>query len=194
MRRTVGLQRRRFLQLGIAGSVALAVGGSLRWLAFGYRLAPGEACVALSVKELCIVKAVVGALLPASDRFPSGESLGIAQRVDEQVWAAPRSVRSEFGAALQLFEHAPPLHGFAGRFTSLSSDAQRAYFQRVLVGHNASLRQIGVGLKQIVHMLYYARPEVWPALGYEGPFVEKPVPPDSRIAYLELLTNKRGSR
>jgi hypothetical protein len=187
----VNPRRRSFLKLGLLGAVALAAGGSLRWFTYGYRREPGEITLALSTKELCIVKAVIRALLPASDEFPSGESLGVAQRVDEQLWAAPRDVRSQFGAGLRLFEHAPVLHGYAGRFTSLSPDEQRAYFQDLLVGKNASLRQIAAGLKQVVHLLYYARPEVWPKIGYDGPWVPAAVLPDSRVAYLDLLSKKR---
>lgn len=190
------LPRRRLLKLGIGGAVLLTASGfALRWFSAGYdrQLTQGEVPIALSGKELAIVKAYVAALLPADDALPSGVALGIHQRIDEELWAASSAVRNDAKAGLQLFEHAPLLNGFGARFTALEPDAQRAYVGRALVGTNDALRQIASALKQLSHLLYYARPEVWKAIGYDGPWVPTAVPPDSHIAYQDLLKRKRSA-
>ncbi len=190
--------RRRFLRLGLGGGLLLAAGGGLlgwRFMSRGYDrlLAPSDVPIALSIKEFAIVKALVAALLPAEDGFPAGESLGVAQRVDEEVFAASPEVGSELKAGLQLFEHATLVNGFGARFTALPAAAQRAYLLKLLSGSNNTLCVIALALKEMVHLFYYAHPEVWMRIGYDGPLVERAVPPESAIVYGALLRKKGGA-
>lgn len=189
------MNRRRFLRLGIGGAVVLVAGGGvLRWVAMGYaeQLGPGEIPVALSIKELAIVKAFVATLLPEVDGFPSGLALGVHQRIDEEVWSASDGTRRDVKNGLQLFEHATLLHGHRARFTSLDLAAREAYVRALLAGEPGALQQVAFGLKEMAYLFYYCRPETWTRIGYEGPFVAEAKPPESHVGYQALLAKRRG--
>lgn len=186
--------RRAFLKLGVGTTALLAVGGGVAsWVGSGYGalLGPGDVPVALSVKELAVVRALVDALFPEEGAFPSGLSIGLPQRIDEELWAAPERTRGPLKDGIQLLEHVPPLYGHMHRFTALDRARRVAVFEAVLGSGRSTLRQIGVALKQLTHLYYFAHPAVWKAIGYDGPFIEKPVPPDSRVAYERLLSARR---
>ncbi len=188
--------RRRLLKLGSGGAIALAVGGgALRWLAGGYssQLEKDEVPIALSTKELAIVKALVAALLPAEEGFPAGVALRVHQRIDEEMWAASEGTRSDLKNGLQLFEHATITHGYASRFTSLDPASRVAYFDKLLRGEPGALQQIAVALKELVYLFYYCRDETWKVIGYDGPLVGVVKPPDSHVAYRDLLSKRRVS-
>ncbi len=188
--------RRRFIQLGVAGTAALtAVGGGLRFFgAFGYshRLAPQDLPIALSAKEFAVVKALCEILLPETPGFPSGESLGVPQRIDEEVWATSPRLASDLKTCLQLLEHAPVMVGHFGRFSALDPEVRARAFQALLTSQTDVLVQISVGLKEMVHFFYYVRKETWTGIGYEGPFVPEAVPPESSKAYAALLASRRN--
>lgn len=183
--------RRRVLTLGATGAALLAVGGGLSWVALGYRVADGDVPIALSTKELAVVRAVVETLLPGGEGIPSGLSLGVHQRIDEELWSAPEAVRSDLKAALHLLEHAPPLQGFAGRFTRLHPADRERVFVGWLRSERAVLAQAANGLKQMCQLFAYTSPQTWAAIGYDGPWVERPAPPPSSVAYAALLAERR---
>ncbi len=186
--------RRRLLKLGAGAAVVAAVGGgALRWFRFGYAplLSPAEHPLALSVKEFAVAKAVVEAVTPAEDGLPSGLALGLPQRVDEQVWGAPEGLRDDLQNGLQLLEHGTLLFGYRSRFTALPPAARRACLEAMMGGSNELLRQVAQGLKELVHLLYYSQPQVWAAIGYEGPYVANAVPPASALAYRATLAGVR---
>jgi hypothetical protein len=183
------LPRRRFLRLGVVSGALFAAGGAgLAWWSLGYRamLGPEDRPIATTAKEFAIVKALVRALLPADGDLPSGESLALAQRVDEELWAADPGAREEIAWGLQLLEHLPRAYGLRGRLTELSPEEARDYLQRVLIGPHEALRQVAIALRQLLHLLYYASPSTWPAIGYGGPFVAEAVPPETRVRYRGL--------
>ncbi len=187
--------RRSFLKIGLGGTLMLAAGGGIfgwRFWSSGYAqlLAPDETPLALSIKEFAIAKAFVRALLPAEDGFPAGESLGIPQRIDEEVWAAAPELASDLKAGLLLLEHATLWSGHRSRFTRLAPDEQRLYLGRLLAGANSTLCLIALAFKQMTHLFYYGHPAVWQRIGYDGPLVEKAVPPDSAITYQALLRGR----
>ena len=188
--------RRRFLKLGLAGTVGFtALGTGLRFLGvFGYadKLAPRDTPIALSTKEFAVVKALSEILLPASPGFPSGEELGIPQRVDEEVWAAQPKLASDLKLGLQVLEHAPLLYGHLGRFTALDPETRARAFRSMLTSDNQVLVQVCSGFKLMFHFFYYNREATWKGIGYEGPFVPTPVPPESARAYAALLAERRG--
>lgn len=192
---SVDRNRRRLLKLGLGGAIAVAAGGGiLRWVFGGYasQLDASEQPIALSTKELAIVKAFIAALLPDEDGFPSGVLLGVHQRIDEEIWAASEATRSDFKNGLQVFEHATVLHGHRARFTSLDLAARRAYASELLAGEPGVLQQITFALKELAHLFYYVRPETWKRIGYDGPFVAEAKPPESHVAYQDLLSKRRA--
>lgn len=186
--------RRRFLAAGLGGAALLGTGGLLGWVKLGYSLPPGEVALALSIKEMAIVRALVEALLPASDGLPSGLELGVHQRIDEELWSQPDAVRSDLKAALQLIEHGPPLFGSFGRMTSLSPEERVRVFEQMLTSGVDVVVQAGVAFKQLCQIFYFTRPEVWPHIGYDGPWMLTPKPPASSLRYAELLEEARAKK
>lgn len=183
------LPRRRFLRLGVvSGALFAATGAGLAWWSVGYRglLTPEDRPIALTAKEFAVVKALVRALLPEDGDLPSGESLGLAQRVDEELWAADPGAREEIAWGLQLLEHLPRLYGLRGRLTELTPEGARDYLARVLGGPREALRQVVFALRQLLHLLYYANHATWVAIGYGGPFVAEPAPPETHARYRSL--------
>lgn len=188
-----GTTRRRFLSAGIGGAALLGAGGLLgRWVASGYALPSGDVTLALSTKEMVVVRAIVDALFAGDDAFPSGLSLEIHQRVDEEVWAQPDEVRADLRAALQLLEHAPPFFGRLGRLSSLPREARVDVYQAMLTRGPDVVVQAAVALKQLTSIHYFAHPAVWPHLGYDGPWVKEPRPPASHLAYRARLAKARA--
>jgi len=188
--------RRAVLRLGVGGAVLLAAfGGVAAWITAGYasQLDPTDAPVALSVKELAVVRALVDALFPAEDGFPSGIELGVHQRVDEEIWAAAEVTRSGLKSGLALMEHLPPLYGHAHRFTALSREARVRVFDAMLRSKTETIRQIAVALKQATQLFYYGNEKVWPHIHYDGVFIKTPRPPASSVAYASLLRARRGA-
>lgn len=185
--------RRQLIQLGIGGAALLALGGGLlRFMGSGYALRPGEVAIGLSVKQLCVARALVETLAPGGDGMPSGLELGLPQRVDEQVWAADEGMAQDICAALELVEHAPPLLGHFGRFTSLGLAARGEVFERMLRSRRDLFVQIAIAFKQLIQLCYYADERVWPAIGYDGPWIKEAKPPASALAYAKLFADKGG--
>jgi hypothetical protein len=188
--------RRAVLRLGVGGAALLAVGGGVAaWITAGYAslLDPTDVPIALSVKELAVVRAIVDAFFPAEGGFPSGIELGVHQRVDEELWAAPEFTRSGLKSGLALMEHLPPLYGHPHRFTALSREARVAVFDAMLKSKTETIRQIAFALKQATQLFYYGHEKVWPSIHYDGVFVPTPKPPASSIAYASLLKARRGA-
>lgn len=188
--------RRTVLRLGFAGAAVLSLGGGVAsWMTTGYasQLDPADVPIALSAKEFAVVRALVDALFPGEDGFPAGLAVGLAQRVDEEIWAANDYTRGALKDGLQVLEHLPPLYGYPHRFTALSRDARVAIFGKLLASRTNTIRQIAVALKQMTHLFYYANARVWPSIHYDGPFVPTPKPPASAIAYADLVKSRRPS-
>jgi hypothetical protein len=179
------------LALGGGGAALLGCGGALSWLTVGYALPPGDAPIGLSVKELAIVRAIVEAVLPEDGDLPSGLSLGVHQRIDEEVWSAPDDVRADLSAAIQLLEVLPPLYGFPGRLSRLRPDQRVAYLEALLRAGPTPIVQAVTALKQMCHLFAYVHDRTWAAIGYDGPWVSIPRPPPSSVRYAELLTAAR---
>ncbi|HYO55744.1 MAG TPA: hypothetical protein VEU50_23465 [Archangium sp.] len=186
------MTRRRLLAAGLGGGALLLVGSGLRWFTSGYQLLPGEASVGLSVKELCVVRSLVEMFFPASGALPSGVALGVHQRIDEEVWSQPQAMREDLQAAIQLIEHAPLLLGFSGRMSSLDLPEREKAFQRLLASDRDVVVQAAVALKQMAHLFYYGHPDTWKAIGYDGPWQPRPLPPESSARYQSFMVDAAG--
>lgn len=187
--------RRAWLKLGLAGGAVLAVGGGVAaWLSWGYdrRLGARDRPVSLSVKEFAVVRAVVDALAPGSGDLPAGNEIGVAQRVDEELWAASEKQRTQLKQGLQLLEHLPLAYGRASRFTALDSDDAAQLLVELVASDRDAVRQLALALKQLVHLKYYGDDRTWAAMGYDGPLGIAPKPPVSHVAYARLVARRGG--
>lgn len=187
--------RRRWLKLSLAGGALFAVGGgALAWLSWGYgrKLGARDRPIALSVKEFAVVRAVVDALAPGHGDAPPGNELGVAQRVDEEVWATTEQQRSQLKQGLQLLEHLPLAYGRAARFSALDPEDAAELFAELLASDRDSVRQLALALKQLVHLKYYGDDRTWAAIGYDGTLGIAPKPPASHVAYARLVARRGG--
>ena len=91
--------RRTLLLGGFGAGVFVAAASGWAWMSVGYSLPPNTVAIALTEKELAVVAALTEALVPGEDGMPNGVALGVPQRVDEEVWAAPPAIQSDLKAA-----------------------------------------------------------------------------------------------
>lgn len=189
------LTRRRLIQTGVAGSALLAVGGTvLGWATLGYHLEPGEWAIGLSVKEFCVVRALVATIVPGGGKLKPGVELGVPQRIDEEVWAADDGMRADIRNILQFIEHVPPVYGHFGRFSSLGREAREKVLRSLMTSSQTIFVQAAMAAKELVYLYYYSHDETWDALGYPGPLVDYNKPPASALRYQQLIATRKARK
>lgn len=172
------LSRRRFLRAGIAGGVALGVGGVLAWQTSGYEVpaAIASKLEALSPKEYLIVEALARRVLRGDGPgYPTADEVSAARFVDGLVARLDGETRLDLKRLLHLLEHGLPLRaGKLGRFTRLSGEAQDAVLARMEQSEIGILRGAFESLKSLCLMAYFRDARTWGAIGYDGPLVGRP--------------------
>lgn len=187
---TLSTTRRRLLAGGVVSAVALAGGGALSWFTLGYRKSDRR-FVALSDKEAVVVASLVDAFFPKDGDLPAGADLGLVDRIDEELFSQPAAVRDDVKAAIQLIEHAPPLFGAFGRFSSLDRATRVRVFRALMQRGPDVVVQAAVGLKEIASLAYWSNEKTWGAIGYDGPWQKTPVPPPSHDRWLAAVGGNR---
>ncbi|MFM2162899.1 MAG: AmpG [Pseudomonadota bacterium] len=183
--------RRAFLQTSALGAAALTVGGLGVGLRPGRVVEPSRPLRALTPRAFSVIAAVAervnpgGPSLAGRPDFPAAGRLGVAEAVDDLLATCPPGMVAEVEQACTLFEN--PLTnllvaGTPTAFTAMDAVAQ----DRVLEGWRTSpiglRRQVYKALRTLTASAYYARPEVWPALGYAGPLAAAIVTPAAQTA------------
>jgi hypothetical protein len=166
--------RRGFLKKGLVGGLLLAAGGGsylftrktvpLPGLAQGLRV--------LSAEEATVLLAIADRLVPEREHFPRPNAVGLTTRIDELVAALPPPTQKELHQLLRLFENALSGLVFEGIYQTFTASSPEAKDRRLAgwAQSRVALRRTGSrALRRLVHMAYYASPEVFPALGYPGP-------------------------
>jgi hypothetical protein len=166
--------RRGFLKKGLVGGLLLAAGGGsylftrktvpLPGLAQGLRV--------LSAEEATVLLAIADRLVPEREHFPRPAAVGLTTRIDELVAALPAPTQKELHQLLRLFENALSGLVFEGIYQTFTASPPEAKDRRLAgwAQSRVALRRTGSrALRRLIHMAYYASPEVFPALGYPGP-------------------------
>ena len=180
------LARRRLL----LGSAAFAAGALVTHRLTGYRL-PGWRGEVLSERQALIVMAAAEALLPPvpplANPAPAPPDFRlVAVGVDTYLQGLPVASRREIALLLMVVEQGTmPLGGHLNRLTRLPV-AERQAFLAALQQRGGQLADAAKGIRDLVMLGYYQRPESWPALGYPLPPVP-PKPRPMRAAYAALL-------
>jgi hypothetical protein len=188
--RGVKFSRRSALSVGgVAGLLLLGI-GTVRLRVFA-PVVPHADFLVLGQREKHTVDALVAALFPADGALPSGESVGLARALDEQIWAAVPAARADMLAALLLLECVPPVFGSLATFSSLDAAARTRVFEAMLRSKRDVFCRVAVGLKQLLSIAYYSAPATWEVLGYDGPWVKNAKPPPSAIRYAHLVSSKQ---
>jgi hypothetical protein len=169
------LSRRRWLKwsLGAAGALVGGAGGGVAVLRGS---APAVAGLkVLSAHQYRTMAALASALLPRGGPFPQGaEDFDLARAFDGYLADEPPWAQRESTAALLLLELGPVL--FARRlatFSNLSAEERLAHFESWAASESALRREVALGLRRFLSVLFYDSPAVWPALSYDGPLVKE---------------------
>ena len=125
---------------------------------------------ALPMREYAILRAVARRLVPEEPDAPGADSLGVAVRVDQELAFHSPRLQNDLRDALRLTEWWPLATRFA-RFTRLDPAAQDAELAAMATSRLAVRRSAFQGLKLLVVFFTYTRPETWPLVGYQGPWV-----------------------
>jgi hypothetical protein len=150
---------------------AAGLGGLTLHQLGGYGSPSGVTLQVLSAREFVVLSAAGARFLDGMD---ADAPAAAAEWIDGYLARREAWVRREVKALLGLLEQSPPLVTRRwSRFSRLAPDEQH----RLLVawsGHRWSvLRQGYLGLKALLLMGAYRRPETWAAIGYPGPLLER---------------------
>lgn len=118
---------------------------------------------------------VADAFVPRGGAFPLGAiDVDLAGRIERYVATSAPDLEGALRGALLVVEWASPLlAGRFARFSSLDLDARTSCLEALLHSRLALARDAFVGLKQLVTFQFYAVDEVFPSVGYEGPWVQR---------------------
>jgi len=165
------MQRRRWLQWGVAGVATLAVlgGAASRWQ-------PAWKDDALSPPGRELVAALAAAFLdgslPTATLAQAAALRVVSDRTGELILALPAHSRAELQQLLSLLIHPAGRLGLAGLHRPWA-EASVAQVQEALqtMRHSAiTLRQQAyLALHDIVGSAYFSDPSTWAQLGYPGP-------------------------
>jgi hypothetical protein len=175
---TRGITRRDWLKLA-AGGATLAILGGLAWhfRQLRLRLYP------ITDHERAILTRIVDLLVPR-DETPGAVDLGVHQRVIGELDVDRTRAKASAEALLGLDRDARARHG--ADFLALDEAPQ----EDLLLSLAAAPRSTPAGrfvrlLRHDTMRFYYAHPEVWPSLGFDGPpqprgFLDYTEPPRPR--------------
>jgi hypothetical protein len=126
---------------------------------------PGDPTTVLSAAERKLLLAVAERIVPEIGGMPPAEREAIAATIDDAIAARPKALRVQFRVFLRLLKWLPALrHGAPlDRLPPETRDRVLRAFQ----GSPVARLRLGVwGIKTLVFMGYYGRPEVGAAIGY----------------------------
>ncbi len=165
------MERRRFLQLGIASAAVLGVaGGALALLRPG--LVEGRLSAAGRDVMRAVSRAVLDGSLPA-EAAAQAKAIGAQMlRLDATVATFVVPTQDELSQLLAVLASAPGRIGLAG-LTPDWPDASVAQLQQALqsmrVSSLALRMQAYHGLRDLCNAAWYADASAWVQLGYPGP-------------------------
>lgn len=169
------ISRRRFLRGALAvGGVLLGAGGGGLLALRGY--APsvdGLAC--LSDHEYQTLARLALALFPPGGAFAVGaDRVDLARAFDKYLSDEPEHNVRDLRRALTWFEYGPVLYEHRAKtFSHLSEEERLAHFERWAASDDPLRRQVALAFRKFMSLVFYDTPEVWPAIGYDGPRYRK---------------------
>lgn len=114
-----------------------------------------------------MITRVVDLMVPR-DETPGAVDLGIDQRVIQELESNRSLAKAYAWALLDLDREAALMH--RDNFLALDAATQERLLQGLAdAPRSTSGRRIVLKLREDTMRYYYARPEVWPSLGFDGP-------------------------
>ena len=169
--RAPGLSRRHLL-LGFAGLV-----GSVAVLrSTGYPPAPAGLGTLVRA-EVEVLRAAIDAMIVPTPSHDAATE--IIRRIDRFVATQRPFMRWQIHGALSVVEQGPLVFARRwSRFSHLTRTERRAVLD-ALVARGGVSAEAGRGVRDLVMLGHYQRPESWSALGYRGPWVGPAPRPDA---------------
>lgn len=168
------VSRRVFLRrsLHAAGALALAPGLSIGCAPDDVARAPADLRV-LDPDEWVLLDVVADTFIPRGGAFELGaRDVDLARRIDAFLADESAAVRRGLSSALLVVEWGSPLvSGRMARFSRLDPDERAACIDALCRSRIGLLRDVYAGLKQLCIFTFYAIDAVWPAVGYDGPWL-----------------------
>lgn len=162
----VELGRRGVLRASLSGVMLLTAGSVWPFGCRGYPEPPVRLQF-FSAETYAVFQAIARAILGLGD-----DPADVAAEVDRLVARMDRSVRRDIRWILRIFEHGTHLFDLKGRrFTRLAREDQEQYLRGWMESSMGARRIVFRALKLMASLGYYGKPETWPAIGYDGPWL-----------------------
>jgi hypothetical protein len=169
----MALSRRGFLKVGIAGALALAVGGGIYRYAYrparpGRFVLDGEARAAIDA----IVPAMLAGALPTDGPARHAAIARATDGVQRAILGLPLATQKEIQDLFGLLALAPARRFLAGvpvSWAEASAGQVGAFLQSWRLHRLGMLQAAYHALHDLVLGAWYADPAAWPAIGYPGP-------------------------
>ncbi len=163
----VDLTRRALLRTGLGGALLLAFGAVLPSGCARYSPAP-RSLKFLTRKEFAVVTLAATRILG----LPVEAKEDIGSFIDGLLYDLPPTTQGQARLMLRVVEHGTHLFDLkAKRFTRLSPVDQDVYLRGWMESSLGARRVIFRALKTLAALGYYAQPDTWPAIGYDGPWL-----------------------
>jgi len=122
-----------------------------------------------------VALAVADALFgPLGAPFPDPASTDFARIYRDFLQGLAPELQHDLELVLRVVEYSPPLIiGRFARFRSLDRRARSGHLDKLSRHPIAPLRTAARALHMLLAPLYFSTDETWPALGYDGPWVDR---------------------
>jgi len=188
------LSRRRFLHTGLGGALLLAFGAILP--AGCERYSPAKRNLKfLTRKEYAVATQAAVRILG----LPDGARDEIGVFIDGLLAELPPTSQRQARMMLRVVEHGTHLFDLkTKRFTRLSPAEQDAYLRGWMESSLGARRVIFRALKAMAALGFYAQPESWESIGYDGPVLDRDYPssdfrPEEPVA-ISAVERRMGAR
>ncbi|TGK08503.1 hypothetical protein EHO58_07875 [Leptospira selangorensis] len=180
------LSRRTFLRLGLAGSGALVLGGSICILNRSSRQLPKA--LFFSESELEILAALSEAILPEAANAPTYKEAKVLERLDEEFYFVDPFLSDDFKTLIMVLEYLPFFHWKFSRFSKLSLESRREFLSELNHSDSDTVRAVWANLRMPIFLMYYGHESTFKTISYDGPFLNPPEKlSESRIYYRKLV-------
>lgn len=176
MRLSAPIGRRTFLRASGMSAGLLAL-GRLRALPAAYAAAPTDGRLrVLSRRDAEILAAVAGRItFTGEPTMPLFADTPALITIDTALLQLPPDVPQQLSWALRLVEYSPPLMvGKFATFTGLPAEWQDV---TLIAWEQSTVRLLRIAfqaMKNLSMLGYYAQPDTWPAIHYQGPWIMRP--------------------
>jgi len=167
------MQRRTWLGLGVAGSLAVAVlGGGAAWVLRSPAWRGGTLSPAGREVFRAVARAVLDGTLPTDAAAHARALEAFLGRLATALAALPAGTQAQVDELISLLATAPGrqlIAGLSQPWAAAPNDAVQASLQAMRTSSLTLRRQAYHALRDLTQGAYFADPATWAALGYPGP-------------------------